>query len=41
MKFNIWAFLEDLSIELKFQSNLSTIMDTLHEDVFRFMTISH
>jgi hypothetical protein len=40
MKFNIWAFLENLSGKLKFFFKSDKIMGTLHEDLCTFMIIS-
>ena len=40
MRFDIWAFLKNLSTKFKFYCNPARITDTLHEDVFTFMTIS-
>ena len=40
MKLAIWAFLEYLLRKFKFNQNPTRITDTLHENVFTFMTIS-
>ena len=40
MKFDIWGFLENLSISFNFHSNLTRITGTLHDDKYTFMIIS-
>ena len=40
MKFDIWEFLENLSIKFKFHYNLTIITGTLHEDRYTFFIIS-
>ena len=41
MKLDIWVFFENLSRKLKFHWNITNIMGTRHEDLCRFMIISH
>jgi len=41
MKFYIWVFLENLLRKSKFRYNQKIIMDTLHEDQYIFLIISH
>jgi hypothetical protein len=40
VKYDTWAFFENLLGKFKFRSNLTRITGTLHEDVFTFMTMS-
>jgi len=41
MKIDISVFLEKLSRKLKFDKNLTRIMDTLHEYLYIFMIVPH
>jgi hypothetical protein len=38
---NIWVFFENLYWKLKLLDNLTRIVDTLHEDTYTFMVVSH